>query len=152
LVQEVDIVTRDGDNRSMIQRAIESKSDIQMDLALHEAGLAGFTHDDVPVLIAALREPWHYSHEAIVTQLQWLKDPMAVDVLFETAHRDYDYRDYDEVAGLARRCTWALADIGTPAAFVKLQELVREEIDMVSGYAQKRLDNWEKEKPRKGYA
>ena len=63
-----------------------------------------------------------------------------MDILYSTAMRNFDYLDYDEDFGLARKCTWALADIGTPDAWQKLQNLARSQNEIIAGYAQKRLD------------
>jgi hypothetical protein len=59
---------------------------------------------------------------------------------------------YDEFFNVARKCTWALADIGTPEAHAKLQLLAKNENPMIAQYAQKRLDGWEREMSRKGTA
>jgi len=94
--------------------------------------------------------PWHHSHEDLASALQETKYPRAVDALFKTALSRYDYLDYDEFFGLARKCTWALADIGTPEAKERLRDLARSENSIIAGYAQKRLDRWQEEAGRKG--
>ena len=106
--------------------------------------------DVVPMLIVLLRAPWHTRHEDIARWLQDLRDPRAVDALYETALTKHEYLDYDDSHALARKCTWALADIGTAEAQEKLQRLARGEDREVAGYAQKRLDNWAQETGRKG--
>ena len=52
------------------------------------------------------------------------------------------YVDYDNGYALARKCTWALADIGTVDAQERLRQLASCEDPEVAGYAQHRLDNW----------
>jgi len=49
--------------------------------ALIQAFQAGITAEYVPVLIELLGMAWHFKHEDIVSALQGLKDPRAVDPL-----------------------------------------------------------------------
>lgn len=105
----------------------------------------------VELLILLLEAPWHCRHEDLVQAFQRLRIPASVDALERTAHRTYSYLDYDECFGLARKCTWALADIGTPEAHQALTRLAASENQLIAGYAQKRLTNWQKELHRKGF-
>ena len=141
-----------NDNLRKLYDAIEAKDVKQTNIALGKCFESDLLRELVPALVELLGKPWHNRHEDIVPVLQGLKDPRAVDVLYEEAHSEYEYLNYDDCFGLARKCTWALADIGTPEAKAKLQQLAQEENQFVAEYAQKRLDNWEKEKSRKGHA
>jgi hypothetical protein len=94
--------------------------------------------------------PWHTRHEDIARALQRLRDPRTVDALFSAALSRHDYLAYDEFFGLARKCTWALADIGTIEAKRRLEQLAGSENPMIAGYARKRLGRWEEEMDRKG--
>jgi HEAT repeat protein len=100
-------------------------------------------------LVQLLPVPNHRAHEDIVGALQELKDPNAVDALYEAAFVRHEYLDYDEHFGLARKCTWALADIGTPDAFAKLQSMAASENPQIADYARKRIDAWSEERDRK---
>jgi len=103
-----------------------------------------------PALMLLAGAPWHQRHEDVVRALQQLRNPDAVSVLERTAFSTHQYLAYDEDFGLARKCTWALADIGTPAAREALTRLANCNNQTIAGYAKKRLDNWGKELPRKG--
>jgi HEAT repeat protein len=103
-----------------------------------------------PALILLAEAPWHQRHEDVVRALQQLRSPDAIGPLERTTFSTHDYLAYDEDFGLARKCTWALADIGTPAAHEALTRLASCKNPTIAGYAKKRLDNWEKELPRKG--
>ena len=135
-----------------LHSAIEAKDGERVELALGECFSSGFTREHVPALVVLLGQTWHSRHEDVVLALQGLKDPRAVDALYEEAHASYEYLDYDDTYGLARKCTWALADIGTPEAKAKLELLAREVNEMVAEYARKRLARWSKERYRKGHA
>jgi HEAT repeat protein len=140
------------DNLRKLYNAIEAKDAEQVDIALDKCFGSNFSREYIPALIELLGKTWHYRHEDIVSVLQQLKDSRAVDALYEETHSEYEYLNYDDCYGLARKCTWALADIGTPEAKAKLQQLAQESNQLVAEYAQKRLNNWEEEKSRKGHA
>jgi hypothetical protein len=106
--------------------------------------------DLVPRMVHLLALPWHHRHEDVIRWLQQARDPRAVEALFEASHVEHGYLAYDEEYGLARKCTWALADIGTREALSKLQNLALSGNPMIAGYAQKRLDRWDAEAHRKG--
>ena len=118
--------------------------------ALIQGFQVGITAEYVPVLIELLSTKGHRKHEDIVSALQRLKDPRAVDSLYRAALVSHAYLDYDEFFGLARKCTWALADIGTVEAQSRLKSLAQSENAQIAQYAQKRLDSWQGESARKG--
>jgi hypothetical protein len=117
--------------------------------ALVQAFAAGL-HTQMSSLLIALAEAlWHTRHEDVVLALQWLRSPEAVDALERVASATYAYLDYDEFYGLARKCTWALADIGTPTAYQALERLARSSNPIIAGYATKRITHWQDERHRK---
>lgn len=104
-----------------------------------------------PILAGLLLCTNHQRNEDIAQTLQWEKDARTVDALYQAALKIHEHLHYDEFFNVARKCTWALADIGTPEAFTKLQSLAKMENPLIAKYAQKRIDSWEQEKPRKWY-
>jgi hypothetical protein len=98
--------------------------------------------DLVPTLITLLRATWHMKHEDLALWLQRLRDARAVDALYEAALTKHAYLHYNNSYALARKCTWALADIGTLEAREKLRQLAAGEDREIAGYARKRLDAW----------
>ncbi|MCP4378088.1 MAG: hypothetical protein GY794_18185 [bacterium] len=135
---------------SLLHDAIESKDAAGVEEALTQAFRAGLTPDLIPLLMDVLSMNWHIRHEDVVLALQELKPPQAAQALREAALVTHEYLDYDAFFGLARKCTWALADIGTPKAKDALFELAETDNEIIAGYAQKRLDRWEQELDRKG--
>lgn len=135
---------------SALRDAIGSHDADGVEENLNKAFSAGLTADYVPILIELLELPWHKRHEDVVLALHEQKPPNAVQALRRAAMITYDYLDYDEFFGLARKCTWALADIGTIEAKSALLEIAKTENENIAGYARKRLYNWEQERHRKG--
>ena len=95
-----------------------------------------------------LKYSWHNCHDQLVSNFQWLSNPIAIEILYKTAlNEEIESMDYKPIA---RKCTWALADIGTKESKEKLKILSNCGDEIIEGYANKRLINWEKEKYRKG--
>lgn len=69
--------------------------------------------------------------------------------MFDTANVELEYFNYDDTKSLARKCIWALADIGTEKAKEKLVLLSNSSDTLIANYARKRLNNWELELSRK---
>lgn len=103
----------------------------------------------IDLLNLLLLEDWHFNHEDIAQYLQKLKNPKSIDVLHKTIFKKFKYLDYNNSEALARKCVWALADIGNKKAKKILIEVSKTDNDEISNYAQKRIDNWEKEQHRK---
>jgi hypothetical protein len=101
------------------------------------------------LLISLLNAPWHIRHEDVALSIQSLRCTEAVPALEEAAHAVYEYLSYDDFFGLARKCTRALADIGTPEARAALERLSNSSNAVIAGYAARRLARWERELDRK---
>lgn len=107
--------------------------------ALILASHFGLSPSYAGILCALLGEDWHFKHEDIAGALQDLREPSAVGSLYEAALRKFGYLAYDDSTALARKCTWALHDIGTPEAIAKLRLLSECQSEVIRGYAAERL-------------
>lgn len=95
-------------------------------------------------------ETWHYLHDQLATGFQYSKSETLTEFLYDVIVNQ-KITEYDkESKAVARKCVWALADIGTTEAKLYLEKLTRFEDKMIVSFAQKRLDNWEQELARKG--
>ena len=103
------------------------------------ATLFGRSQRLTSILCQLLSRDDHENHEDVADTLQDLKAPQSIGCLFERTTRPLAYLDYDDNAGLARRCVWALHDIGTTSAIAKLQVLCRDERKAVASEAKERL-------------
>jgi len=129
--------------------AIENEDSNAIDELMERLWENGPSREYVPILIRLLDTTCHTRHEDIALALQDLKDSRAIDPLYHAAHASHDYLAFDENFGLARKCTWALADIGTDEAKARLIQISAEPNEVVAAFAQKRLDNWDLELDRK---
>ena len=134
---------------ALLEEAASGQSAEDLQCALIVGATFGFSPEHTPVLCQLLSADWHFSHEDIISTFQDLKDPRAVDSLFSATFVSHSYLDYDEFFGLARKCTWALADIGTAEARLKLEDIASGDNPLIAGYAKKRLHHWEDELKRK---
>ena len=136
----------------LIEDACRARDGGELECALTIGAVFGFPTDAALILSELLLLPWHKRHEDIALTLQHLRVPSTVDVLAKAALVKYDHLAYDDSHAFARKCTWALADIGTLEARAHLERLARADDTEIAAYAQKRLDNWEVELHRKGPA
>ena len=132
-----------------LERATQFQDAAMVEDALAHAFNAGLHVKMSSLLITLAEARWHTRHDDVVSALQRLRSPEAVDALERVALTAHTYLDYDEFSGLARKCTWALADIGTPAAYQALERLARSPNPSIAGYATKRIARWHDERHRK---
>jgi hypothetical protein len=133
----------------LIEEANRQQSADDLQAAIVIGATFGFSAEHIPVLCQLLHVVWHSCHEDIVSTLQQLKDPRALDAIYRAASVKHEYLAYDEFFGLARKCTWALADIGTVDTLAKLHLLAASDNSLIAGYAQERIDNWGAEQKKK---
>ena len=105
-------------------------------------------NEELKYRMELLKYNWHRVHDDIVSGFQLRANPLTIESLYETAlNEDIERWNYKPIA---RKCTWALADIGTNSAKAKLKSLANSNNEYIRNYAVKRLKNWEEEKYRKG--
>ncbi len=125
----------------LLSDALTSKSADQVDFAMSLASHFHYWKPDLAhILNKLLLEDWHYRHEDIVSLLQGMKSPTSVEPLYQTALKKFDYLSYDDLYGLARKCTWALSEINTNESIGKLRLLAQTDNAYIRQYANKRLE------------
>ena len=131
------------DDPSVLQRALEAVLDERnagdVERLMTLAYKYGLSRSWAQVLCDLLESDWHHSHETIALALQDIRQPSTVACLHRAAERRYAYLDYDDSAALARKCIWALHDIGTPDAIEALKSLAERSSEPRACYARKRL-------------
>jgi hypothetical protein len=124
--------------RKFILDAREARDNLELQYALALCNLFGYP-DDLSMLFAELiNEDWHIKHEELAMKLEGYRDPATVDLIYEASEKSFPYM-WDEGHAFARKCTWALARIGTPEAYEKLRLLTHSKTEEIRGYAIKRL-------------
>lgn len=104
--------------------------------------------DEIEIEKWLFRNDWHELHDWIASSFQNRRHPSTAkyiyDQIINSKIPEFEYKP------TTRKCTWALADIGTEESKNYLQELAKSADKIVQGFAQKRIDSWDKEIPRKG--
>jgi hypothetical protein len=140
-------------NLDRVQAARASRDDKALFEAMLQVFRDGPTRELVPTLCELALEDWHEQHEDVVLVLQELKDGRAAEPLYRAATMRFDHLDrWNNLREFQRKCTWALADIGSEDARAYLRELAHFDDEDLAGYAQRRLDLWDTELGRKGPA
>lgn len=132
-----------------LEIAIKTQDRRALEVALGDAFNEELLEVSVPVLISLCRARWHMCHEDVVSALQKVGDISAVEAIEEIAYVDFEYLNYDEAFGLARKATWALADIGDKSAKEALYRIATSPNSVNAAYANKRLQKWDIELSRK---
>jgi hypothetical protein len=130
-----------------LELAFKDKNSEAVEVALYDKPVNDPHY--IKLLINLLGEDWHTSHENIARYIQLLKPESAVPVLLSVATKKLSYLEYDNSLGLSRKCTWALADIGTNQSKSALQKLADCGDSDIEDYAKKRLSKWNDELARK---
>lgn len=129
--------------RQVLEFAIsrESPLDVEFGMVLLSSPLHEFyASPDIDQLCRLLLFDWHYSHEDIAVHLGKLRASEAVECLFSTASRIYEYLDYDETRQLAKKCIESLAQIGGKNAISRLVDLAGDNDQYVRRYARNALE------------
>lgn len=106
--------------------------------------------EEILLLLCEIFESdWHEDHENMARAFQYISNPITAETLFKVAFSDFEYIRWNEYFPLQRKCTWALADIGTNEAKKYLEQIVEQANETIADYATKRLVNWDFEFRRK---
>ncbi|MBK8169549.1 MAG: hypothetical protein IPK60_04300 [Sandaracinaceae bacterium] len=127
---------------SEFERALTASFDQRTTTPEAQTELAALLNDALPLT-------WHTRHEDLVRAMQQLRDPSSATPLYNATLAQYEYLAHDSGDNLARKCIWALADIGTEQSRAYLTELAKHANAGIATYAQKRLDKWDAELHRK---
>ena len=120
-----------------IQKEIESASKKENADELEDAITLIF----IPIakLNSLLLEHWHYKHEDIASLLQDAKSESSVDYLYKAVKEKYDYLLFDDSYALAVKCIWGLGKINNESSRLRLSQLCRLDVDIISNNASNQL-------------
>ena len=107
--------------------------------------------EEILLLLCVIFEAdWHTRHEDLALSFQFIKNPITAKSLFKMALTILEYDKWNDNFPMQRKCTWALADIGTEEAKNYLHEIEKSPNKTIAYFATKRLVNWHNELRRKG--
>lgn len=136
-----DIITYKNEMKKLIKRVCNEKESENLEYLLNLASrFYKFSKDDVEFFCDLLSYNWHFLHENIVSILQQLRSPESIEILYQTAKKEYKYLDYDDTHSLARKCMFALGDIATPEAIEKLKLLLHSPNTDLQEYAKEQFN------------
>ena len=95
------------------------------------------------VLMRLLLENWHDLHEDLVFELGLLGDPSAVEVIQKAVYIRFEHLvQWGNLHEFQRKCTYALARIGTEESRAALEALARSTDPSVRKYGEECLQKW----------
>lgn len=129
--------------------SILRSKDPQKAYEFYQLDFSECTEDEIIQMEMKLfEESWHTLHDELASNFQIKRNPAVVQLLckavLEGKIPEFDYKP------VSRKCTWALADIGTVEAFDCLKAIAQSKDETLAEYAQKRIQLWEDEMARKG--
>lgn len=130
-------------SRERLEMAERDRNERDVDLILPLVFTAGITVEHAPVLSRLALADWHRSHESVISALDRLRLPEAVDVFRRAALIRWPYREEDEFRTMAVKAIYALSNIATPAAVAALSEmaaLTEEEDEPLARNAREQLE------------
>jgi hypothetical protein len=134
-------VTNDGHalGLRLLREAIDLESADDVEAALIVCGAFGVGEEHVDLLSDLLNKDWHEQHENIVSLLDRVSSPKAVEALRHAAEWVPGYLDYDDSRALAVKALWALGDTPGAAAENALLLLSRSDSEVVRTAAEHQL-------------
>jgi hypothetical protein len=132
-----------------LQTAIRNKDALEVEKVLRYAFQNQETDEIVSLMGELCVADWHSMHEDAIVLIQKFGGTADVPALECVAGMKLSYLAYDGRFGLARRATWALADIGGNGARHALERIAVWDNPVIAGYAKRRLTRWDVECERK---
>ncbi len=123
-----------------LEDAYQKRNADDLQCALTIGFTFGFVPEHTGVLCRLIESDWHYSHEDVVSALENLRTPDAVEALFRATQWIPKSLEYDESRALASKAIWALGKIPGPQAKTKLEALARSEDAILRNNAREQLE------------
>jgi hypothetical protein len=118
----------------------ERKKDI-FSLVLMTGYQLGFINiNSLYLLNKVLPEDWHMEHEDIARTMQDLHDESSIEALCRTVYSKYKYLEYNDSQALARKCIYALGEIGSKKAIQILKDMCNSDDEYLRSTAKHQLE------------
>ena len=137
----VDVTQKPQYVLQLLETAYNEKNAGDVEWSLGIVGIFNLLSKDYSkILLKLLEADWHYKHEDLVNAVRQLKIPEAVNCLYGTALKRFQYLEYDDFFSLAVKCIWALGAIKTVEAKDKLKLLSQSSNEIIRDNAIKQLE------------
>ena len=107
----------------LLEEAYRAQDGEDLECALTVGFTFGFASEHAKILCHLVEAEWHVRHEDVVSALEELHPPDAVNALFHATQWIPKSLEYDDSRALAVKAIWALGRIPGPEAEAKLGEL-----------------------------
>lgn len=125
----------------LLEQAYQEKNGDDVELSLYVGFvLEVFTKEYVPILCKLFLEKWHTRQEDIASLFQELKDPRAIEVLYQGALTKFVHFEYNDSYSFIVKCCWALGDINTVESRKKLELLAQSDNKIIKDAAIEQLN------------
>jgi hypothetical protein len=108
----------------LLRGALQSRDAGDVEIAVGLSAEYGLTPEHVAPLVQLVSADWHRSHENILSALDRLRAPEAVDALFHATQWVPDYLAFDDARAMARKAIYALGKTAGSDAEQALKRLV----------------------------
>ena len=87
-----------------------------------------------------ITETWHKEHEDLATFFEFtVRDINCIDDIITAMHIKCDYW-YDDGDAFIRKCAYVLGNLATPYAIKRLEELTKDDNEIIKKYAHYQLE------------
>jgi hypothetical protein len=124
---------------ALLGKAYRERQDEDLECAMIVGFAFGFGPEHLEILCRLVDEPWHFCHEDVVSALDDMRTPAALDSLFRATQWIPEYLNYDDARALAVKAIWGLGNLRMAEADAKLQILAQSENQIVRENAEKQL-------------
>jgi hypothetical protein len=113
----------------LLREAYDARSFEDLDVALTIASTFGIgpEHEELFCRLLDADSDWHYLHEGVVSLLDSLRIPAAIEPLYEITQWVPEYLKFDDARALAVKAIWPLGNIRSDEAEKKLATLARSD-------------------------
>jgi hypothetical protein len=124
----------------LLEEAYKARNSVDIECALVVGFSFGFGPEHTAILCRLVDEDWHEDHENVVSALDELRTPLAIEALFRATQWIPGYLDFDEARALAVKAIWALGNLPGPEAETKLKAIARSDDAILRTNAEEQLE------------
>jgi hypothetical protein len=124
---------------TLLQDAYQARDSESLQCAMVVGFSFGFDPRHLDILMRLVDEPWHVSHEDVVSALDELRSPRAVNALFRATQWIPQHLAFDDARALAVKAIWGLGNLPGAEAEACLTQLADSPNDIIRDNAKQQL-------------